>query len=378
VLYYTAPYLLLPVNSADETYWQAAFVWNVIWMVVALLIVRRAGRLLGGEKVGKIAALLFLLMPFGVYYSYGISAETPAYVAAAIFTYGWALWMAKNTRHFAWAETLAIVAGLAGLILCRPNALVVVGIAAACAGGAWVVKDGERKRAAGFATLCIVVSVATLLFVSVTLKRVAGNRGTELQSANLSDVLFFGSFQFRNEPWDWRFWGKATRQGSVDYQDWQKERLELLDQEKQSGVPMSQLERQWTVRDVEHHPVKRLEMFAVRALNLNVWIVNSREPADFRLGPLHGRAFYYAFHVLINMITLVPLIAAVYFLAVNPRQIFATWPLWGVWVGLLLFHAFTYAEPRYMLPGQPGLEVLAACALGRLNRIPAISAEAHP
>ncbi|MGA2719899.1 MAG: hypothetical protein ABSF78_13125, partial [Candidatus Acidiferrales bacterium] len=72
---------------------------------------------------------------------------------------------------------------------------------------------------------------------------------------------------------------------------------------------------------------------------------------------------------------LAPLFASFWFL-VHERGLFASyWPLWGPWLALLLFHSLTYAEPRYMLPAQPGLAVMAACVLARRK---ARSPEATP
>jgi hypothetical protein len=110
-------------------------------------------------------------------------------------------------------------------------------------------------------------------------------------------------------------------------------------------------------------------MFAIRVLALNIWIVNSIAPDAFHIGSLGGRAAYFLFHIVLNGIALLLVFASIRFLVSNRSDFLGSWPLWGIWGGLLLFHAFTYAEPRYLLPGLPGLAILAGCALsGKVSR----------
>ena len=70
VAYYAVPYLFLKTDSSDNAYWRAAFTWNIVWMVVAVLLIRRAGELLGGATAGKVAAICSLILPFGAYYGF--------------------------------------------------------------------------------------------------------------------------------------------------------------------------------------------------------------------------------------------------------------------------------------------------------------------
>jgi hypothetical protein len=365
-LYYAVPYLLVSPGSPDDTYWRYGVVWNGCWMLISILLIRRAGNLIGGALAGKIAAGLSLLLPFGAYYSFGISAETPALVAAAAFAYGWALWRTTTPPRLLNRGSLVALAGLLALLLCRPNALVVVGIAALCAVALWKHPLSRRLAEMRFAMLCVSVSLISVLLTSVAINHLPDTRGVQLQASNFSDVLFFGSFQFRKEPWDWRFWGKATRAGSVDYDDWLDTRDRLAAQSAKSGVPISKLEMDWSRHDIVTHPIERLQMFAVRALALNIWVANSTSPRAFRLGALPPPYAFYVFHLLLNGIAVVPIFASAWFLLTNRREFFAYWPLWGVWVGLMVFHAFVYGEPRYLLPSQPGEAIMAACAIAAI------------
>jgi hypothetical protein len=363
VLYYAVPYMLVQTNAPEKSYWQAAFIWNVLWMVVAILLIRRAGDSFWSPQTGKLAAILSIVVPFGIYYSFGIAGETPAYVAAAIFVYGWARWREKATARIFGRTAILPLFGLVALVLCRPNALIVLGIVALCAVALWVGNKVDERRQAGFAVLCLAIVSGMILCTSLVLKQLPSQKGVGTQASNFADVLFFGSFQFRNEPWDWRFWGKATRQGSADYENWIDTRKELVAESAEAGTPVAKLEMQWAIRDIISHPITRMKMFLVRVLALNIWIEGSTRPSAFAIGPFQGLWVYIVFHIALNLIALLSVGAAIWFAIVHRQEMAADWPLWGVWLSLLLFHAFTYSEPRYMLPAQPGLAILAAAAL---------------
>ena len=363
VLYYGVPYTLVQPDSGDDAYWRAGFAWNAFWMLCALLLIRRTAELFWNATAGKIAVLLFLLTPFAVYYSFGISGETPAYVAAILFLFGWAKYRANPAgENRLTAVTIALI-GLIGMLLCRPNAALVLGFAGGCAGALWVQRRVRDFADAKFAAICLIVASAAMLLVAGSLRYLTGGNRVTSQASNFSDVAFFGSFQFRTEPWDWRFWGKATRDGSVDYQNWVQTRSELEIQAAKQGVALSTLELRWTLRDMIQHPVLRAKMVAVRILALNIWLENSKKAAKFAVGPLRGLFGYVLFHMLLNALVFLTLVGSIWLLVHYRGDITAYWPLWAPWLGLLLFHALTYAEPRYMLPGVPGLTVMAACAL---------------
>jgi len=377
-LYYSVPYLLVSADAPNESYWRAAVAWNGFWILVAILLIRRTADMLWREPAGKAAAILALLLPFPVYYSFGVAAESPAYVATAILLYGWALWRSnEGARLFSKAGFVSL-AGLLALFLCRPNALVVLGITAVCG----VILFLRRPSSAAdrrFAVLCVLTGIVTVLVVSLGLKHLPGNRGLGSQASNFDEAMFLSSFQFRTESWDWRFWGKGTRQGSADYQNYAAEQKMIERESATTNVPVGKLQLHWALRDLAEHPLTHFKMFAVRLLALNVWIINSTRPAAFRLGPLRGTAVYVAFHIFLNIIALAPLFASFWFL-VRERGLFASyWPLWGPWLALLLFHSLTYAEPRYMLPAQPGLAVMAACVLAqrKARRPEAMPLSAH-
>lgn len=368
-LYYAVPYLLVSPTSSDEVYWRTAVAWNAFWMLGAILLIRRTGELLGDAGTGRIAAILALGVPCAVYYAFGIAAETPAYVATVVFTYGWVRWRTQPTGRFLSPAGILAFGGLVALFLCRPNALVLAGLAGVCGAILWRTRRSASRTAdLRFALIAIAAGLAVVMVVSVALKQLPGRRGVALQASNFREVFFHGSFQFRSEPWDWRFWGKATRQGSVDYQYFREIHDTLVRQASATGTQVTQLELNWVLHDMVQHPGKRLQMIAVRLAALNVWIVNSTRPADFRFGPIVGWPAYLSFHLILNGLLLFPLGVSVWFVATNRSNLLSYWPLWGLWVVLLIFHAIVYAEPRYMLPGQPGLTIMAASMISRKLR----------
>ena len=127
VLYYAIPYMAVPSGADDDAYWRAAFIWTVIWMSISIVLVRRSGEYLGGPAVGKTAALLTLLSPFSVYYSYGILAETPAYLGVVLFTYAYLRWKSRGRElsKSRW-DIFFFSLGLLIFVLSRPNSVLLL------------------------------------------------------------------------------------------------------------------------------------------------------------------------------------------------------------------------------------------------------------
>jgi len=357
-LYYAIPYLFIPTGASEHTYWLAACTWNFFCTTLATLLVYFTARLLAGERAGRIAAILVLFAPFGVYYSFGIAAETPGFLGAAAFAYGWA----RHRTHQA-AGAFISCSGLILLVLNRPNTLPVAVLAFLIAVLGWTSKSKMMRAEARLALRCALFTVGTVVAASALLALQAGNEGLRVQTTNIYDILLQGSFQFRTEPWDWRNWGKNTREGSQDYQNWWDERAKLLQRSLDSGIHFRDVERAWVVEDVLNHPMLHLRMTAVRVLSQNIATVNSVHPDSFGLGRFRGRWVFFGFHGLLNMISLMPLAGSVWFFVQRRRDILSYWPLWSPWLALFTFHAIVYAEPRYLLPSRPLLCIMSALAL---------------
>lgn len=340
VAYYAVPYLLAPPGSDDSRYWRLGAAWNLAWMAVSLLLIRRTAAEVGGATAGKAAVGLALATPFWIYYAYGITAEAPAFVGAAAAAYGW-------TRRSAWLTG----AGLTLFVLSRPNGVLVAAIALAAS--CWRREHARTLALAGGGAL------AAALVAALVVRLLPGKPVAPGQADNLAWVALQGSFQYRDEPWDWRYWDDKTRQGSRDYQAWVQELNHLERRAKQEGTTAARLEWQWVAGDLWEHPWLRLRMAAVRLLALHVTLVSSVGPAAFG-----GRGVYTAFHVAVNAMNAVLAVGSLLFLAARRGTWWDYWALWGPWVALVTVHFLLYAEPRYLLPARPGLLVMAAAGFG--------------
>ncbi len=357
-LYYAVPYVLVPAGSPDDRYWKASVAWTLPWIAVSLLLIRRVARYMCGEMAGRTAIGLMLLSPFVVYYALGITADAPAWVTTTVFLSGWSQW---EQRPSARAFGLAVL-GLAAMVLCRPNSLLVL----ACGIGCGLLLLRKRRAQALFALGCGIVVLAITLAVGVAESRLRDPAKARPALENLAHVAFHGSFQFRDEPWDWRFWDDDTRRGSVDYAHWVEQRTALKQAAERTGQLVSRLQLQWIARDYAEHPRLRLRIALIRILAFHVSLVNSVQPKEFHIGPLRGRVAWVFFHVLVNMSTFVLIAGALWFLISRRREFLSLWVLWAPWIALLIFHALTYVEPRYLMPARPALAIMAGCAFAPL------------
>jgi len=361
VLYYTIPFLLVPTGAGEEVFWRAGFYWNVLWMAVALLGLKRAGAAVSGPLGGVVAGCLVLASPFGVYYAFGISAEPPAFLAAAVLSQVWAARIARRRAPSAGVPWVGMLA-LAVFLLSRPNAILVLpllGLSALLLARRHS-PDAVDARAMGW---LVTLTTVLVLVAPLTLRWLPRTQPGSSQLENLSHVVLHGRFQYRTEPFDWRYWDNETRGGSADYAAWVHVSDSLERVAAATHTPVSPLRWQWIGDDLRHHPWVTLQCAAIRLLTLNLAFVNSKAPEAFQVGPISGPVAYWLFHAAVNLAWVTVLALALRFVIRRPRDLPLCAPLWVPWTGLLFFHLFTYAEPRYLFPGQPGIVVLAAVAL---------------
>jgi hypothetical protein len=360
VLYYVIPYLTVPPGSSDDRYWQAGFVWTIGWMLVALLLLRRIGRRLGGELTGKLVIILMLVTPFWAYYSYGILAESPAFLGVVVFLYAWLRWQESAQRQPPGREGAALVyAGLSFFLLCRPNALLLLGFAALAAIWMYRTNTAYGIRAAKFtvsvvAVVCLVIAGTTIVVRSLP---------RSSQITYFWWQVFQGAYQYRTEPWNWNYWDKAHRKGTPDYDAWYHTYKDLSREAKEARIPGDEVLVKWLERDILDHPMLWARMAAIRTLAFHSSFVNSQKPEAFRVGPISGRVVYAAFHLFVNLVNLILFVGAVWFMITHRSQWAFYWPLWGPWISLVLFHTVVYSEPRYFFPLRPCLTAMAAVSL---------------
>jgi hypothetical protein len=364
VVYYVIPYLAVLPGSDDNTYWLAAVIWTIGWMVLSILLIRRVGETIGGALVGKLAASFVILTPFGVYYSYGILAEVPAYIGAVLLAYGWARWRTASHKPSSFgAECWLVSGGLSLFVLSRPDALLVLPLALMAVAIMWRTRPLEARREAKLTTVYIIIASLVVAISSIIVTLLPVRAGSRPQTDTLSHVALQGRFQYRTEPWDWREWSRANRQGSADHTQWANKRADFKRESEETGIPVSKIQWRWILNDIWAHPVINVQMSLIRLLTVNLTFVNSKKSDAFRIGPLSGGLVYVGFHLIVNLLNVLIIAASVWFLFRRPRELASYWVLWGPWLALLIFHTLSYGEPRYLYAGRPGLLIMAAIVL---------------
>jgi hypothetical protein len=362
VLYYAIPYLVVPPGSDEDTYWRAAFIWTMVWMCVSLVLVRRCGEYLGGPVVGKTAALLTLLSPFSVYYSYGILAEPPAYIGVVVFTYAYLRWK-SSPRELSKSrlELLLLSFGLVLFVLSRPNSVLLL-VMAILAGSILLWRGTASQKLEGkFVLGSVFAAVVMIGTVTLVLVGRSGGVGSNSQNENFALVALQGRFQFRSVFWDFRTWPDVP--DNADFIEFDRKLAEFKQTSLQTGVSESTVRWRWIVGDFLHHPGITLRAAAVKMLALHFAFVHSLEPENFHFGPLKGLWSYAIFHVAVNAFTIVLVIGSVLFVVSHRHAMLDYWVLWAPWLALTLFHVITYAEARYLSPSRPGLVLMASAAL---------------
>jgi hypothetical protein len=359
-VYYTIPYLLAPAGASDSTYWQLAFFWTMGWIACSVLLLRRAGSLVAGPFAGKLTALLAVFSPFEVYFSYGVSAEPVAYLGICLFLYGFAKQKeAGNSDRLLRAGFVPGWAGLSLFILSRPNGVLILPIGLLAAIWLWKSAPVACRREAKITMLTVALAGVALL-ISAFIGRALPH---SWQEGNFAHVALQGRFQYRSEPWDWRYWDRTSRSNSSDYAAWLTTMTSLKQQALDTGQSTSSLELGWIWKDVVSHPLITIRQTLIKAVSLQIAVVNSQRPGAFRFGPIGGPALFVIFHVLVNGFGLLLLVASIWFALKRRSGLWSGWALWAPWISLLVFHASTYVETRYMFPAQPGLDIMAGTAI---------------
>jgi hypothetical protein len=269
----------------------------------SILLLRRAAEALGGRRAGHVAVVLALGSPFAAYYCQAVAAEVPAFVGVCLALYGFARWRGAEddtgVRRFRHEAMVWI--GLSLFVLSRPNGVLLLGLSGLV--GLWLwFRGAAPDRPLALMSLRTTVVVVTMLATFLGVASVLGGRGGELrQGGYLTYVVFQGRFQYRSEPWDWRYWANESRADSEDYQAWLRESGALITRARQSGVPLDDLQRRWILDDWLSNPGINARAAAIRSLTLHLYRVNSAEPEDFRVGALPGWLVFMAFHLAVNL-----------------------------------------------------------------------------
>lgn len=359
VVFYTPAYLLAPSNPTDNQLWINAIVATFIISTISLLLIFRIGSNLFSKEVGFLAVLLFFIFPIHAYYSLGILAEIPAFFSLALALYGWSVVFLNPNKKTGW---ILLILGMWLLILNRPNTMLLLGL------GFLIITYAFFKRKDFFKTygkkLALSFCCVGLLSFGVLqlAKVITGTKSNEDQEGLFYFVAHLGRFQFREEPTDFRFWDDNNRADSKDYVNCKKHWGELAVIAEQTNRSSNEVCKEFLINDALQHPFLFSRQFFVKCFYGHVYFINSVQPNDFHLGPIHGKSAYWFVILIINSVNLVLIFGAFVFLF-KEKNLINYWLFWGVIVSLLIFHGLTYMEPRYMFPSRVALYLMSAAGL---------------
>ena len=348
-LYYAIPYALKGISGEDHDYWLAGIIWNLIFMILAVLLVKRIGSQLFGREAGIFAAVLMLLFPVHIYYAMGINGESMVYISFILLLYGGVKWFKEGGQALKSRGWWYFLLGSISLILARLNFVVIVPLLILFLLAKVKVKNpGHLRR--GLLIYCFFIVVFAVA-LRITLNQLPGNKGHHYHDNYSAYVLHLGRFQFREELWDWRFWQSELRSGSQDYIQWMENEKSLNEKIEVEGRLYSKVYHEWVIDDYLSHPFMTLKQFLVKAIYGNIFIVNSLQPDSFSFGPIKGETGYFLFHAIVNIVNLFIIIGFLGFIWTQREVLLNTyWLILILFLSFIGFYALTYMEPRYLFP----------------------------
>lgn len=370
--YYLIPYLLVPREAPERTYWIAGVAWNCLALWISAVLLGAAGRRIAGMAGERVAELAVPVTFFPLYYSAGIASETPAYLAAAATV--WAGLRLVGEVSLRWMAMFGVCLGL--LVVMRGNYVLSLPLALACA----MLMAQRKARLYVGSAVAIGGLVAGGVFAGTAwLNRAIG--ADVRQDSFLTHVLVQGAFQYRTEAFDWRAWEREAREGSKDYEEYAAVRQRLGEIHRSTGRAMASVEWEWLRASVGREPWVWLRMAPFKAASA-LWFRISPERVKRVLGE-GWLAGWIAFCIsaVLNAPNLLLLALALMVTRRAERQRMPEVAMcWVPFLAGLLFVAFTYSEPRYIVPGLGGLAVLGGlgivCLGGRCEAVPEIR-DAH-
>ncbi len=165
---------------------------------------------------------------------------------------------------------------------------------------------------------------------------------------------------------DWRPWEREARGGSADYAAYAEVRRELGKQRELTGAQMAEVEWEWLKRSFWSEPGVWLRMAPMKALSA-LWFRISPVRIEKVLGSgWKAQVVAWMISAVLNapFLLLLGLACAASFRAMSCGAS-AKVMCWAPFLGGLAFVAFTYSEPRYMVPGMGGVFVLGSQWIAR-------------
>ena len=359
IIFYTPAYLVAPSDATDDQFWVYGVVFTSIIITISLLLIFRIATSFFSKEIGLLSILLFFIFPIHCYYSLGILAEAPAFFSLSLALFGWSIAFQEPQKKRGW--TLMLL-GILFLILNRPNAMLLLAF-----GGIVIVYSFFRNKLF-FSTYgkklgIVLLSVGALGFCILQLtKNISGNKSATNQDTLLYYVIHEGRFQFREEPFDFRYWSTSTRPDSKDFINWKKSIQDLSVVVTTTHRSFSDVYKEFLIEDVYSHPFWFTRQFFIKCGYGHLYFINSIQPENFSMGPFKGAFGYWAFMFIINSVNLIILAGALIFVF-KEKELIHYWIFWGIILSLLVFHGLTYMEPRYIFPSRVALYIMSAAGL---------------
>ena len=348
-LYYLIPYSLVGASGDEHHYWLVGIIWNVIFMSLAVLLIKRLATELFGPKIGILSAILVPLFPIHIYYAMGINGECMAFISFILLLYGGIKWAKNDGKNFNSIAWWCFFGGSLSLVLVRLNFVVIVPLIIVFL-LATIKVDYSTHLRKGLLIYCFLISLFAVI-MRVSLDHLPGNKGKHYHDKYSAYVLHLGRFQFREEPWDWRFWHREIRGDSKDYISWHESQKLLSQKIKAEGRLFHEVYNEWVIDDYIAHPLKTLRQFLIKSIYGNMFIVNSYSIENFSFGPLKHKTGYFIFHFFVNSINLFIIIGFFGFIWKNKGLILNTyWLILVLLLSFVVFYSLTYMEPRYLFP----------------------------
>ncbi len=365
VLFYSIPYILAGPSATDNGLWIAGVLWNLLWLMIALILLKDTAFIIFGNIAGISAVLLAMLVPVHLYYGLGILAETMAFVGYGLFAYGTVKVFTSTIYH--WKALWIVIAGFFFLVTARPNALLLLAIIPLfLIWYFWKKKNSGnfisfKKYSYAWVIACFIVFI-----FYIGIKSLPGNKVNASQESYFTFVAHLGRFQFRTETWDWRFWDNNIRSDSKDYIAWCKSSEELKIEMTNKGLSQNNVYGKWVLNDALTHPIMVAKQFFVRLLFGNFLQVSSIKPEKFKIGTIGGAWLFNSVFILVNLLNILILVSAIYFfvqyIKSKPYLIFLIAPV----IALVIFHGFIYMEQRYLYPVRPFFLLMASPLLVKI------------
>lgn len=360
VIFYAFPYLVAAMLSVDDQgFWLAGVIWTHVVTTVTILLLFYSTNKTFGLPVARTFIVLLYLIPLHVYYSFGIMAESMAFMSVCWIMIGF---FNKENRFVFY---FGFIFGLVGFILARPNAGLSLPLLVL---GALIMHFKFNEGGAKGYVISAIISFAIITSVVLIIKKLPNNRRTLRQEEYLAFVMHHGRFQFRHEPFDWRFWDDKTRLDSKDYHDWRDSVIRLKSLMEENKSSLSSTYFHWIFEDVKKHPLLLVRQFLVRIVFGNTLQISSVNADRFGFFGMDGIVVFWVLHVFLNLVNYGLVLCAFWFVFAK-RNFRKYWPLISLVLALWMFHGFVYMEQRYLFPVRPILLFFAAMGILSLNHL---------